>query len=92
LVPNESDTPTVAPPTTIAQDRDDALAQGLDGQHKSLGPTQLWAVIVLLVGLAWWWAFRHWRHPLTFALGIVPFMIVLVPFFVYLERALPAGY
>jgi sortase A len=92
LVPNESDTPTVAPPTTLAQPRDDALAQGLDGQHKSLGPTQWWAVIVLLVGLGWWWAFRHWRHPLTFALGIVPFLLVLVPFYVYLERALPAGY
>jgi sortase A len=92
LVPNESETPTPAPPTTSPRPREEALAQGLDGQRKSLGPTQAWAVVVLLVGLAWWWAFRHWRHPLTFALGLVPFALVLVPFYVYLERALPAGY
>ena len=92
LIPAESDLVTVAPPTTTAQPRHAALAQGLDGQHKSLGPTQLWAIIVLVVGLGWWWAFRRWRHPLTFALGIVPFLLVLAPFYVYLERALPAGY
>lgn len=92
LVPNESSKPTPAPPTTIGKPRETVLAQGLDGQHKSLGPTKLWAIIVGLIGLAWWWAFRRWRHPLTFVLGVVPFLVVLVPFYVYLERALPAGY
>jgi sortase A len=92
IVLDESDVPSVAPPTTTRQPRDTALAEGLDGQRKSLGPTKLWAALVLLVGLAWWWAFRRWRHPLTFSMGVVPFVLVLVPFYVYLERALPAGY
>ena len=39
----------------------------------------------------WWWAFRRWRHPLTWVIGVVPFLVVLFPFYVYLERALPAG-
>ena len=26
------------------------------------------------------------------ALGVIPFLIVLFPFYVFLERALPAGY
>ena len=41
---------------------------------------------------AWWWFFRRWRHPSTWVLGVIPFLLVLFPFYVYLERALPAGY
>jgi sortase A len=92
LVPTESAKPVVAPPTSVSKPRTDALAEGLDGQHKSLGPATFWAIVVLLIGLGWWWAFRHWRHPLTWMLGVIPFALVLVPFYVYLERALPAGY
>jgi hypothetical protein len=40
----------------------------------------------------WWFAFRRWRHPFTWLIGLVPFLVVLFPFYVYLERALPNGY
>jgi len=36
--------------------------------------------------------FRRWRHPYTWLIGVLPFLIALFPFYVYLERALPAGY
>ena len=69
-----------------------ALQEGLSGQHRSLGPASLWGLLLLAVGLAWWWAFRRWRHPLTWMAGVVPFVVVLFPFYVFLERALPSGY
>ena len=52
----------------------------------------LWGFIVAIVGALWWWAFRRWRHPLTWVVGVIPFLVVLFPFYVYLERALPNGY
>jgi len=68
------------------------LAEGLSGQTRSLVPSVIWGIIAALVGLAWWWGFRRWRHPYTWLIGLVPFLVVLFPFYVYLERALPAGY
>ena len=70
----------------------ESLADGLSGQQRSLQPSIVWGILVALVGLAWWWAFRRFRHPMTWMLGVVPFLIALFPFFVYLERALPSGY
>jgi sortase A len=69
-----------------------ALEEGLSGQERSKLPTVLWGIFAALLGLGWWWAFRRWRHPATWALGVIPFLIVLFPFYVFLERALPAGY
>jgi sortase A len=68
------------------------LAEGLSGQQRSLLPSLLWGIFAALVGLAWWWTFRRWRHPLTWVVGVLPFLVALFPFYVYLERALPAGY
>ncbi len=70
----------------------DGLAQGLSGQTRSLLPSIFWGIFALIVGLGWWWSFRRWRHPATWFIGILPFLIALFPFYVYLERALPAGY
>jgi sortase A len=68
------------------------LATALEGQANSVKPSVLWGFIVAIVGAAWWWAFRRWRHPLTWIVGLAPFLVVLFPFYVYLERALPNGY
>jgi sortase A len=71
--------------TTLAE-------EGLSGQQRSLKPSVAWGIIVALVGLTWWWAFRRWRHPRTWLIGVLPFLVALFPFYVYLERALPSGY
>ena len=85
------------PPTTINGKKvkpppKAQLATALEGQANSIKPSILWGVIVAIAGAAWWWAFRRWRHPLTWLIGVVPFLALLFPFYVYLERALPNGY
>jgi sortase A len=93
LVPAKS-----APPVDASQFRGDdarapvALAEGLEGETKPLGPAYGWGAIVAAVGLLWWWTFRRWRHPLTWLAGVVPFLVVLFGFYYFLERVLPAGY
>jgi sortase A len=96
LLREESDKPQRQPTRIngrkIRPPRADELSTALKGQANSIGPSVFLGVIVAIVGLAWWWAFRRWRHPLTWVVGVVPFLIVLFPFYVYLQRALPAGY
>jgi sortase A len=76
----------------IPPPRPSQLSTALEGQANSVSPTVLMGIVVAIVGLLWWWAFRRWRHPLTWVVGVVPFLIVLFPFYVFLERALPNGY
>jgi sortase A len=92
LVPADSAPTVEAPPDTAGQIPPPTLAEGLDGESKPLGPAYGWGAIVAAVGLAWWWAFRRWRHPLTWLAGVIPFLLVLFGFYYFLERVLPAGY
>ncbi|HEX5616375.1 MAG TPA: class E sortase [Acidimicrobiia bacterium] len=97
LVVENSDEPTDESPVIIDDDfADDEVAagleEGLSGDPVSRSPTVLWGAITLLVGLAWWFAYRRFRHPLTWFAGAVPFLPVLFTFYVFLERVLPAGY
>jgi sortase A len=96
LVRKLSDKPH-APPTRIDGKKvlpppKAQLATSLQGESNSDVPSVLWGIIVAAVGCLWWWAFRRWRHPLTWVIGVIPFLMVLFPFYVYLERALPNGY
>jgi sortase A len=96
LVKNQS-SPVHKPPLRIngkrvKQPPRKALATGLEGQSNSVVPSFAFGGVVLVVGMLWWWLYRRWRHPLTLFLGAIPFLIVLTPFYVYLERALPNGY
>ena len=94
LVPDESSALFEGAPLHEGEeDRvEPTLAEGLDGESKPLGPAYGWGTIVAVVGLAWWWVFRRWRHPLTWLAGVLPFLVVLFGFYYFLERALPAGY
>jgi sortase A len=76
-------------PTTL---NPQTLQEGLEGDISSRGPALLTGFFLLVVGLIWWWAFRRWRHPATWAAGVIPFLLVLFVFYVYLERVLPANY
>jgi sortase A len=68
------------------------LRDGLEGDPNSKAPAILWGALVALLGALWWWVYRHWRHPLTWLAGFAGFLPVLIGFYVYLERVLPAGY
>jgi sortase A len=96
LLREESDKPHKQPTRfngrRIPPPRAAELSTALKGQANSIGPAFLFGLVVAVVGLLWWWAFRRWRHPLTWVVGVVPFLLVLFPFYVYLQRALPAGY
>jgi sortase A len=96
LVLNKSSKPTkpkpVKPGTGKSRSTQAGLAEGLSGQTRSLVPSIIFGIVAALVGVAWWWSFRRWRHPFTWLIGVMPFLIALFPFYVYLERALPAGY
>jgi sortase A len=97
LVYKQSAPPTRSPKKPVTgsgrgRTSEATLAQGLSGQRRSLAPSVVWGTIVALIGLTWWWTFRRWRHPRTWVIGVVPFVVALIPFYVYLERALPAGY
>ena len=97
LAYKKSSPPTRPPKPRVAgsgkgRSSDATLAEGLSGQQRSLKPSIVWGIIVALFGLTWWWSYRRWRHPRTWVLGVVPFLVALFPFYVYLERALPSGY
>jgi len=96
LLKSSSDTPHKPPKRIngrrVKPPKASQLSTALEGQANSVAPSVLWGFVVLAVGLLWWWAFRRWRHPLTWVIGVVPFLVVLFPFYVYLERALPNGY
>jgi sortase A len=68
------------------------LATALEGQANSVVPSVVWGFVVAIIGGIWWFAFRRWRHPATWLIGLLPFIPVLFVFYVYLERALPNGY
>ncbi len=90
-VVDPKDLPEASQPVKT-ESHDAALEDGLQGEQKALGPAWGWGLLVLVVGMGWWWVYRRWRHPAMWALGVVPFLMVLFVFYVYLERALPAGY
>ena len=83
--------PIAASPTALGEEEDISLRDGLEGGAGGVVAPVIWGSFVLLVGLLWWWVFRHWRHPLTWVAGLIPFVPVLIGFYVYLEKALPAG-
>lgn len=94
LVVNKSSrvTKAVKPAPGAGATHQNGLEESLSGQTKSLGPSVFFGVVAVVIGLAWWWSFRRWRLPRTWLIGVGFFLVALFPFYVYLERALPAGY
>lgn len=64
----------------------------LGGDMSARVPAVFYGLFVAFVGALWWWVYRHWRHPSTWLAGLVVFAPVLIGFYVYLERLLPAGF
>jgi sortase A len=90
--PARATVPLKIVPTQTNGTTQSSLQQSLSGDTSSRGPTFIWGTIALLVGLAWWWLYRRWRHPLTWLVGVAPFLVVLFAFYVYFERLLPANF
>lgn len=82
---------TTAPATAPAE----ALTAGseiggsLDGSSAALFPALLWGFATAGTAAVIWLAGRRWRRWPAYALGVVPFLIVLFVFFENLNRLLP---
>lgn len=88
LAPNQTALPASLGPgktTTLTE-------EGLSGEEGSKLPMILSGLIVLLIGLLWWFFFH--RHPrwTTWIIGAIPFVVALFFFYSFLERVLPANY
>jgi sortase A len=87
---------STTPSTSVGRGRallpGESARMSLEPPGPPLTPAVGWGVLAALAGALWWWAFRHWRLPLTLVVGVVPFLAVLFVFYTYLERVLPNGY
>ena len=65
---------------------------GLSGGTESRLPVYLSGLLAALVGGLWWVLFCRYPRWTTWIAGAIPFLIVLLVFYMYLERVLPNNY
>jgi sortase A len=100
LAPGQTATPATPSPTTATApggkqslpgegslDAEAGLASG-----RSKVPTILWGLLTALIGFGWWFAIRKRRHWISYAAGVVPFLVALFFFYAHLELLLPANF
>ena len=83
LVVNQSSRISISTPfkpsSAASASQQHTLAESLSGQTKSLVPSFVFGFFAAAVGLAWWWAFRRWRLPRTWLIGVLFFLDRAVP-------------
>lgn len=85
--------PTTGPMTAPPQDGPAGSEVGgsLDDSSAPILPAVLWGVATAAAWALIWLAGRRWRRGPVYALGLVPFLIVLFMFFENLNRLLPSS-
>ncbi len=68
----------------------DDFGEGLNGDRSAIGPAILWGLAAAAIALTAGFAARRWRKLPSYALGIVPFAIVLFVCFMHIDQALPS--
>lgn len=76
-----------APPETLTARSE--IGGTLDGNSAARLPVLLWGLAAAASAVVVWLAGRRWRRLPAYALGAVPFLIVLFVFFEHLNRLLP---
>jgi sortase A len=66
--------------------------QDLAGRPESRVPVVWSALLVALIGAAWWWAFHRHKRWYVWVLGAIPFLAAYALFCFFLERVLPPGF
>lgn len=79
--------PTAAPAEALTAGSE--IGGSLDGSSAALFPALLWGLSTASTAAVIWLAGRRWRRWPAYALGVVPFLIVLFVFFENLNRLLP---
>ena len=88
-----SPTATTAPGQQAAIPGDEPTGDtaGL-ASDRSKTSTILWGILTAGIGIGWWLAIRKRRHWVSYAGGIVPFLVSLFFFYAHLELLLPANF
>ncbi|MGH9026180.1 MAG: class E sortase [Acidimicrobiia bacterium] len=79
-------------PLPPAEGSGEATDLGLSGSRESRVPVVLWGLLTAIVGGVWWLAFHRYSRWPAWIAGLLPFLVVLFVFYVYLERMLPSNY
>jgi sortase A len=99
LAPGQTATAATPSPTTttVPGQKQSLPGDTLDGDAglasgRSKAPTILWGLLTALIGFGWWFAIRRRRHWISYAAGVVPFLVSLFFFYAHLELLLPANF
>lgn len=68
----------------------EGFGAGLGGDLGAVPPAVAWAVAAGFIWLAAWFVSRRWRRWPSYAIGLIPFLVVLFFSFQEVDRALPA--
>lgn len=74
----------------VALQGDDDFGEGLNGDSDAIAPAIFWGIAAAAIWLAAWFIGSRWRRWPSYAIGIVPFAIVLFMCFVHIDQALPS--
>ncbi|MCB0997509.1 MAG: hypothetical protein KDB21_20590, partial [Acidimicrobiales bacterium] len=69
---------------------EDSFGEGLNGDSGAVLPSIVWALSAGMIWFTAWFVGRRWRKWPSYALGILPFLVVLFVCFVHVDQALPS--
>ena len=97
LAPGQTASAATPPPAAVSGKPQALPGEGLGDEAglasgRSKVPTVLWGLLTALIGFGWWFAIRKRRHWISYAAGVVPFLVALFFFYAHLELLLPANF
>lgn len=66
------------------------FGEGLNGDREAIMPAVMWALAAAAVWLAAWFVGTKWRPIPMYALGIVPFALLVFTSFQFIDQAIPS--
>ncbi len=69
---------------------DESFGEGLNGDRDAIPSAVSWGLAALAIWFTAGWVGRRWRLLPSYALAMVPFLVLLFISFTYIDRALPS--
>jgi sortase A len=93
VVAQLTDKPAPAPPPSpTTKPKPATIDAGIDGVRADKLPAVLWGVGAAAIWIAAWLLGRRWRKWPSYAIGLLPFLVVLYFFFENFARLLPSNF